>query len=41
MPSVIYYWEDILRLDSEIDWKAVLQFKFGKLFENRNKTIEF
>ena len=37
MPSAIYYWEDVLRLDSEIDWKAVLQFKFGILFDNRIK----
>ena len=39
MPSAIYYWEDVLRLDSEIDWKAVLQFKFGILFDNRIKQF--
>ena len=41
MPSAIYYWEDVLRLESEIDWKAVLQFKFGKLFDNRIKQFNF
>ena len=41
MPSAIYYWEDALILDSEIDWKAVLQFKFGKLFDNRIKQFNF
>ena len=24
MPSAIYYWEDVLRLDNDIDWKATI-----------------
>ena len=41
MPSVIYYWEDVLRLGCELDWKAVLQFKFGKSFDHRIKQFNF
>ena len=41
LPSVIYYWEDVLKLDCEIDWEKVLQFKFGKIFDNRLKHFNF
>ena len=32
IPSVIYYWEGVLPVKTEIDWKAVLLFKFLNVF---------
>ena len=40
MPSVIYYWEEVLQVNTDIDWKAVL-FIFGRIFYNKLKQFNF
>ena len=41
MPSIIYSWEEVLQVQTEIDWKAILLFKFGKIFDNKLKQFNF
>ena len=41
MPPVIHYWNYVLKLGTEIDWKKIMLFKFGKMFENKVKQFNF